>query len=90
MEIYIVVAVVLYWTFAVACVAIISASNYDNEVWMLIALAALWPALALIAVVALPYRAVVASAKTIRADLRNRKLLREFEQWLRDQDRLGD
>ena len=85
--IYSIVAAAFYWTFMVATIAVLS-HRVDNtrDVMLVVGIAVTWPLFAIVALVALPYGAAVASTKRIRIDLHNRKLLREFETWIRERD----
>lgn len=85
MLVYIAMAVA-YWTFAVACVAILApeTSRDWKDVAFVIGLAVFWPVAATLVIPALVYQAAVASTSRIRADLKNRGVLREFEGWLRE------
>lgn len=87
MELYITVAAVAYWTFAVvlAALAVNQVNNSMDMLWV-VGIAAIWPLAALFMLIALPYQAAVASTKRIQNDLQNRGLLREFQQWLRERD----
>lgn len=80
---------IVWWTFAVALVAII-ASNSDitdmKDVALTICLSVFWPVTATLALPAIAYSAAVAGTQRIRIDLRNRGVLREFETWLRERD----
>jgi hypothetical protein len=51
---------------------------------MAIGLAVFWPVAAVAIVPVLVYQSVVAGTARIRADLKNRGVLREFETWLRE------
>jgi hypothetical protein len=87
-ELYIVAGAILYWTFAVVCIAFISDAAAREPLYIkaaAICVAVLWPLSVLIAFIAFLYRIPVASAQTIRTDLHNRKLLRKFEKWLKEQ-----
>jgi hypothetical protein len=87
----IIVVMVLYWTFAVACLAIFASINerYDGKtIAFCVGASFLWPLVAVIVLIALPYMALVASTKRIRVDLHNRKLLREFNEWLAARDKV--
>jgi hypothetical protein len=81
-ETLIIVLAVLYWTFAVAVLQVLR-DEPKEQFWFGIGVAIMWPILIPVIAVALPYRAVVRSAKTIRSDLRNRKLLAEFDEFLK-------
>lgn len=81
-DMLIVVFAVLYWTFAVIVLNFIRDEQKD-PLWFGIGVAIMWPALIPVMAVALPYRAVVRSAKTIKADLRNKKLLAEFDAFMK-------
>jgi len=85
--IYAIIAAAFYWTFMVAATAILAnqVSGVRDAAWVM-GVAILWPLFVIVAMVALPYGALVASTKRIRVDLHNRKLLREFETWLRERD----
>ena len=73
---------VLYWTAMVAILAIVVAGN-ARVGWKEVGVAVVWPLLIPIMMVALPYMALVRSVEQIRVDLDNRKLLREFDEWVR-------
>lgn len=77
-----------YWTFAVACVSILApeTSRDWKSLSATIGIAAAWPLFAVAMLFYLPYQATVASTSRIRIDLDNRKLLREFEGWLRERN----
>ena len=81
-ETLIIVFAVLYWTFAVAVLALLKDAD-KTQLWASVVAAIMWPLLIPVIAVMLPYRAVVISAKTIRDDLRNRKLLAEFVEFLK-------
>lgn len=51
-----------------------------------IAAAVFWPLLAVLEIPAMLWRIPFKTAKAIRADLRNRNLLRKFNAWLAEQD----
>ena len=82
---YILLAAAIWWTFAVIVwVQLIYDSGRDTKDKALsLGLAVFWPAVAIGVIPALIYTSCVASADTIRTDLRNRKLLGEFEDWLK-------
>lgn len=84
-----ILAAIVWWTFAVALVAII-ASHSDitdmKDIALTICLSVFWPVTATLALPAIVYQAAVASTSRIRIDLRNRGVLREFEAWLRERD----
>ena len=85
--IYAIVAAAFYWTFMIAAVAILAQHVTEpKRIWWVIGIAATWPLFAIATMVALPYGSLVASTKRIRVDLHNRKLLREFEDWIRERD----
>lgn len=88
MEALILVAVV-WWTFAVTLVALIDSHSDITDkkgVALTIGLSVFWPVTATLALPAIIYLAAVAGTQRIRADLRNRGVLREFETWLRERD----
>lgn len=89
MELILVGVAVCWWTFAVVgLVTIANATDIsDNKsLAFAIVLAVFWPLTALMFVPAIIYQAVVVSTKRIRADLHNRGVLREFEQWLKTRE----
>ena len=75
-----IIAAVTWWTFAVAALAIIL--NSERLTMMGVAMAIFWPLVIPIGAVVIPYRAFVHSTRTIKTDIRNRKLMHEFEQFL--------
>ena len=84
-----ILAAVVWWTFAVALVALITSNSNSadlKDVAITIGLSVFWPVTATLALPAIIYQAVVASTRRIRIDLRNRGVLREFETWLREHD----
>ena len=88
MNVFILLAAAIWWTFAVVIwVQLIHDSGRDTKDRLLIVgIAVFWPAIAIGVVPALIYASCVASTDKLRADLRNRKLLGEFEDWLRQRD----
>jgi hypothetical protein len=85
MNVYILLAAAIWWTFAVVVwVQLINDCGRDiKDRAVVIGLAVFWPAVAIGVIPALIYLAYMASATQIRTDLRNRKLLGEFEDWLK-------
>lgn len=86
MDVFIIVSAVVWWTFAVVVIMIIAnTSDFDDykSLAFAIGFAVFWPLTAVIVVPALIYQALVASASRIRIDLKNRGILREFEDWLK-------
>ena len=81
----ILLAAAIWWTFAViAWVMIMHDGGRDTkDRAVAIGLAVFWPAVAIGVIPLLIYLAYVPSAAKIRTDLRNRKLLSEFEDWLK-------
>lgn len=84
-----ILAAIVWWTFAVALVALI-ASRSDitdmTDVAFTIGLSVFWPVTATLALPVIAYSATVAGTQRIRIDLRNRGVMREFETWLRERD----
>lgn len=80
---------VLWWTFAivVAVTTITESSRDARDIAMVIGLSVFWPIVAVAAIPAIVYQGSVASVKQIRADLANRKLLNEFEAWLKNKEK---
>lgn len=93
MDIVVVVSIIAYWTLAVVFASAIL-FNTDSDSWktaaIIIGFSVWWPITALMALVFIVYDAFVKSAKRIKIDLHNRKLLREFEQWLKERDKTKD
>ena len=88
MEILSLVAVV-WWTFPVTLVALISTHSDitdRKEVALTIGLSVFWPVTATLALPVIAYSATVAGTQRIRIDLRNRGVMREFETWLQERD----
>jgi len=74
---------VLYWTFAVV-VLLLVLNKEDSPTKMEIATALLWPVLIPVGLVIIPYRMVFKSIEAIKADLKNKKLLKEFNEFLKE------
>jgi len=89
MTVYILLLAILWWTFAVIVFTRLEAQNSLENVRdraMCIGLAVFWPIVAVCVFPVLVYQSFVASAAQIRSDLKNRGVLREFEQWLEDRN----
>lgn len=82
------IAVGVWWTFAVIVwVMIMHEGGRDTKDQMMaIGLSVFWPAVAIGVVPALVYSSWVSSTARIRVDLKNRGIMREFEQWLKDKE----
>lgn len=81
----IIVLAVLWWTFAVAAIA--QAIAHEGKMhWRVIGYCMFWPALLPFLGVAVIYDMAVKSTLRLRADLKNRKLLKEFDAYLRERD----
>ena len=78
MNAFILLAAAIWWTFAVLVwVQLIQDSGRDTkERAMCIGLSVFWPAVAIGVIPALIYASCVASTARLKADLRNRKLLK--------------
>jgi hypothetical protein len=89
MNAFILLAAAIWWTFAVVVwVQLIYDSDRDaKDKALCLGLAVFWPAVAIGVIPALIYQSCVASTARLKADLRNRKLLSEFEDWIRQRDR---
>jgi uncharacterized integral membrane protein len=77
----------LWWTIAVVLIiCFIMADTQANNKEIILAFAGClsWPVLLPFVLVGLLYQALVASAKQIRTDIKNRKLLKEFEEFLEE------
>ena len=85
MNAYILLAAAIWWTLAVVLWALLisDCSRDIKDRAVCIGLSMFWPAVAIGVIPALIYQAYVPSADKIRTDLRNRKLLDEFEDWLK-------
>jgi hypothetical protein len=78
-----------WWTFAVVGIMIVATQSDIDDYYTLglaVAMCVFWPLTAVLFLPAMLYQGAVASAARIRADLFNRKLLREFESWLANKD----
>jgi hypothetical protein len=85
-----VLAAIVWWTFAVALLAIIVAASditTSKDVAFVVGLSVFWPVTASLAIPALIYQATVAGTQRIRIDLKNRGVLLEFEDWLRNREK---
>lgn len=83
----IILGVAIWWTFAVVSItawAQMLREGSPRDFAKVCMLSVFWPLTVIFASIIAVYRIPVASAKTLRADLRNRKLLREFERWVHD------
>jgi uncharacterized integral membrane protein len=81
-----------YWSlvvifFAFATVAMLDSTRFNFlDLAVAMALAVFWPATVVAGAVILVYSNSVKSVQQIRNDLRNRKILREFEEWLKTKE----
>jgi len=79
----IIVLAVLWWTFAVA--AISQAIAHEGKMhWRVIGYCMFWPTLLPVLGVGLIYDMSVKSSLRLREDLRNRRLLKEFDEYMRE------
>lgn len=82
---------IVWWTFAV--IAFVVFVTALEETWSVTAcatilvMAVFWPITVLLMIPVSIYNMSVSSAKQIRTDLRNRKVLNEFEEWLRTRNK---
>jgi hypothetical protein len=85
MNVFILLAAAIWWTLVVVLwVQLINDCGRDiKDRAIVIGLSVFWPAVAIGVIPALIYLAYAASADKIRTDLRNRRLLGEFEDWLK-------
>lgn len=83
--IYALAAFLGWWTFAVVSFSLLVSTGDRVSVKDAIG-CALWPLLLLPVLIMLTYWACIKSTAQLKADLHNRKLLREFEQWLKDRE----
>lgn len=85
------IGVAVWWTFAV--IAFVVFVTVLEDTWSISACATillmsvLWPITVLLMIPVSLYNMSIASAKRIRTDLRNRKVLNEFEEWLRTRNK---
>lgn len=84
-ELLIVGATVVWWSFAVVVFASLT-GNQEGSITQRITGAAFWPVIVVLYLPVLLWRIPFKTAKTIRTDLRNRKLLCEFNEWLERRD----
>lgn len=86
-----IVAAVVWWTFAVVAIMLIvlqSDVRDLKDVAFAIGLSVFWPLTAAFILPVVIYQASVSSASRIRADLRNRGVLREFDNWMRERNKI--
>jgi hypothetical protein len=79
--------VAVYWSFAVVVFVALRETTETRE---LLAAATFWPIVSVVGIVVLLWRIPFKTAKAIRVDLRNRKLIKEFEQWLDERKDMKD
>jgi hypothetical protein len=85
MTVEIFAALAVWWTvFMWMAVTLTHNAESVKEVLMYGVLALFWPITAPFVLCGLLYRLFVNSAGQMRQDLRNRKLLREFDRWYRE------
>jgi len=81
----IIVLAVLWWTFAVAAIA--QAIGHEGKMhWRVLGYCLFWPILVPVIGVALIYDMAVKSSLRLRADLKNRTLLNEFDAYMRERN----
>jgi heme exporter protein D len=86
MEIWIAVGLAIWW--AGVCLMFVGMVHENNhKAWETVAYPVLWPVVAITLIPLILWRIKVRTAKQILADLRDRKLLREFEEWLKSRDK---
>jgi len=78
------ILVQFYWAAMVSFLAIIATTQELNK--ENIAAAVLWPLLGVLMIFVLTYRAFVDGSQTIRTDLKNRGLLKEFGEFLEQRE----
>jgi hypothetical protein len=80
-----------WWTIAVVMLswAFTKVEPTPLDTGIIICMSVFWPVTAVALVPYVAYQMLVASTTRIRADLKNRGILREFEQWLADQKEEG-
>ena len=83
------IAIAVWWTFAVvALVIMIQDSSRDIvDRALIVGLGVFWPLCAVAVLPVLIYQGLVASTARIRVDLKNRGIIAEFEQWLDSRDK---
>ena len=79
MEIYMHIGIAVWWSMAVVILGTFRDSEGAADV---IAAAIFWPIFAIMGLPVLLWRIPFKTVRTIRADLRNRRILREFESWV--------
>lgn len=80
-----------YWTVVISFFAVIVGAALTDRtdathLAMAFAMSLFWPLTTLLGSIATVYGIFVKSGSRIRADLRNRKLLREFDEWVRNKE----
>ena len=84
-DLTIIVLAILWWTFAVAALAI--AVSYEGKMHLrVIGYSMFWPVLLPVVAVFLAYDLTVKSTQRLRVDLKNRKLLKEFDAYIRERN----
>jgi hypothetical protein len=84
-----IIVAVLWWTFSVILFTqIVHESAHDSiKSWMeTIAMVTLWPLFVPLVTIGMLYEALRVTGEKVRNDLHNRKLLREFEDWLKTRE----
>lgn len=82
MSIWVIAALTVWWTLAVAFFAILMAAGVDREFWLCIAVAVFWPAVAIAAAIVILWRLPFRTAAGMRADFKRRGVARDFEEFL--------
>ena len=81
----IIVLAILWWTFAVAALSM-AVSHEGQMHWRVLGYCLFWPVLLPFIGAALIYDMAVKSTLRLRADLKNRKLLKEFDAYMRERN----
>lgn len=82
--------IVGYWSIAVSFLAIGMTSRGEFPISEVAVVSIFWPLFGIFYALALLWRAAIKSAHTMRVDLKNRRLMGEFETWLRERDAQKD
>jgi len=86
---YFIASVLIWWMFAIPILGVLLADKSASTIES-VALAVFWPLLLAPVAVVLTYGMFVKAPGKIRADIRNRGLIREFECFLEERKKQND
>lgn len=86
-DFYILGVAIIWWTITVICISAIRNLCEDwKGFFYALPLALLWPFTLPACSIAIFYRTLILSTRSLRIDLHNRGLLQDFEEWLATRD----